>query len=458
MNARLPTRADLPGPREIPVVGSLVEFAQDPLLFLSALPARYGDMSSYRMAEMRVVALSHPDLVEELLLRNHQSTHKDAIYELLHPLLGEGLVTAEGDKWKAHRKLVAPSLTRRHVERYAETMVDCAAELAAELGHGTVRDLHHDMSLVTQRIVLRTLFGADIEVDVERVGELVEGVMEAFVREARTWRRFLPAAILTPSRRRRVALIAELDALLVRIIEARRQLPAGRDLLSRLIDARDDEGRGFDDVELRDEAITMFVAGHETTALNLTYTWLLLAAHPDIQQRIHAELEMVLGDSAPTPESMGELRLLTAAVKESLRLFPPAWAFGREAQVDIELGGKTIPAGYQIVISPWVIHRDQRWFDHPERFDPDRWLDGRTDELPRMAFLPFGGGPRVCVGNHFAMMEAVLVLAVLLREVRLMPLGPVPPPLLPTVTLRPAGPVPVRLTRRRRPGGSAEPR
>ena len=434
---------DLSGPRGVPLLGSFPAFARDPLGFCSGLVRDYGDISTFVILNERLVLLFDPAMIEVILLGKHRCVQKDAIYELLRQPLGNGLVTAEREVWRRHRKLVAPSFSRHHIQRYAQTMLDAAEQLGGTLAGD--RDVHADMMAVSQRIVLETLFGTDLGVDVSQVGRDIDIMMDSFLAEAQGLLRLVPSAIPTPKRWRTQAAVKRLDALLWKIIAARRAAGLGDDLLSRLIAARDDEGQGLDDVELRDEAVTLFVAGHETTALALTYALLLIGAHPAVQERIEAEVDAAVLEGAG---AMAALPYTSAVVKESMRILPPVWTIGREVIEDVTVGEHTIARGTQVLICQWVRHRDPRHFDEPERFRPERWLDGLEGRLPRMAYLPFGGGPRICVGNHFAMMEIVLVLAMLIRHRRFEPLGPVPPKLVPTITLRPAGPVRMRVTPR----------
>lgn len=439
-------RLDIPGPRELPGIGSLPGFARDPLAFCARMQARYGDLVQYRLGKHTLVQVNHPAQVEEVLLKHWRVMHKDAIYELMRPLLGNGLVTAEGDAWKRNRKLAAPSFSKRHVEVYAADMALCAREYAEGLRDGDRRDVHADMMGLAQRIVLRTLFG-ELDVQLDGVAEHIETVMDAFVREIQGPLRFVPRQIPTRSRRRADRAIAALDGVVHELIAARRAAGLGEDLLSRLLEARDDEGRGMDDQQLRDEAVTMFVAGHETTAVALTFAFLLLGRHPDALRKVQEELDAVL-DGPIEVGHLARLPYTRAVLKESMRLLPPVWGIGREAQADVEVGGHHIPAGVQLFIVQWTLHRDARFYQDPLSFRPERWLDGLDDRLPRMAYLPFGGGPRICIGNHFAMMEAMICLASVLRVAALVPTGPNPAPLVASITLRPKGPVPVRVARR----------
>jgi len=418
----------IPGPSEPPVIGSLIPFARDALGFLRHCQREHGDLVQLTLTNHRIVLVSDPELLETVLVSEWRNLHKDALYELTRPLLGNGLVTAEGDEWKRNRRLAAPSFTPRHIARYAQTMHACVDQWVGSVQPDTEIDLFHEMMQLTQDIVLRTLFG-DVDVDVSGAGPAIDTVMTEFIVDAQGRRRLWPNAFPSRGRRRAALAIAELDVLMQAIIDARRSKGLGDDLLSQLIAARDDDGRGMDDTQLRDEAITIFAAGHETTATALTYTLLLLATHAHEDQRLAAD------PSRAVP-----------VLKESMRLLPPVWAIGRETQVPIQLGEHTIPAQIQLLVAQCVLHRDPRWYAEPDAFEPDRWLD--PPQLPRFAYLPFGGGPRVCIGNHFAMMEAEIALNKIVAAFRFEALGPVPPPAIPSITLRPTGAVPVRITRR----------
>jgi cytochrome P450 len=374
--------------------------------------------------------------------------HKDRIYRLLIPLLGLGLVTSEGDHWKRNRRLAAPSLSRRHVAGYADIMVECAEDWAAAQPHGAELTFQSAMMSLTQRVVLATLFGMDAQVDDQAVGHAIEVFMAEFSHEAQGRRRVLPSWVPTPGRARATRSVARLDALLFPLIEARRAQPEGDDLLSRLMLATDEDGQQLSDTELRDEMVTLFVAGHETTSLALTYAVGLLCQHPEAMARLVAEVDSVLAGRSATIEDMAALPYTDAVIKETMRVFPPVWAIGRETLEDLVIDGVRLPQGAQIVVAQWVLHRDARWFTDPLAFRPERWLDGLEERLPRHAYMPFGGGPRVCIGNHFAIMEAVLLLATVVARLELVATTPFPPRLLPSVTLRPIDPVGIRVRRR----------
>jgi cytochrome P450 len=408
-------------------VGSLHRFAPDPLAFLADLH-RTGDLVQFTLGPHRLLYTGHPDVIEEALVQRARHLHKDVAYALLKPLLGEGLVTAEDDHWRTNRKLCAPSFTPRAVAAFADTMAACVDRWIDGLPQRAEVDLFHEMMALTADIVLKTLFG-DLDVDVSDAPAAVETIMAEFVHDAQGRRTLLPPWLPTPGRRRADRAVAALDALFHRILAARRAQGPGDDLLSHLLAARDDDGRGMDDRQLRDETLTLFSAGHETTATWLTSTLLQLAVHRDEEDRLRAD-----------PSRADRV------LDETLRLRPPVWTVGRETQAPIDLGGHRIPAGVQLLFAPYVVHRDPRWFDDPLAFRPDRWACDRI--RPRFAFFPFGGGPRVCIGLHFAKLEARIALERIVAAAHLDPLGPVPPPSLATITHRPIGRVPVMLTRR----------
>jgi cytochrome P450 len=313
---------------------------------------------------------------------------------------------------------------------------------------GEVRNVHDDMMRVTMEIVSKTLFDADVETDVDELGRAFEIVLrEIATRFRRPFK--IPDWIPTPGNLRYRRGVRRLEGLVFRILAERRADPRERgDLLSMLMSARDDDGNAMSDGELRDELVTIFLAGHETTAIALSWTLHLLAQHPLVRDRLVKELFDQLDRRPATVDDLPNLPFADAVVKEAIRLYPPAYVLGREAVGDCEIGGWRIPAGATVFMSPWVMHRDARWFASPEKFLPERWLDGLAARLPRFAYMPFGGGPRVCIGDRFATMEAVLILATVARRYRLERTSEAEIIPFPSITLRPEGGVWMKLTRR----------
>ncbi|MEO0605532.1 MAG: cytochrome P450 [Myxococcota bacterium] len=427
------------GPRGMPLLGSLPWFARDPLGFFEDLQRDHGDVVPYRLGPYRYWLVASPAGMERVLVTEASKVTKDRTTRSLSRVLGDGLVTSENPLWKRQRKLAAPSFTPRQIASYADIMVDAAERgvqrvLAQPAGP---RDVHHDMTEVTLEIVVRTLFGS-FDDQTERAGRAIAGFMQAFESEIRSIRRLLPKWLPSRSRREMEASRATLESIVDGFIKARRTTGEMRDdLLGRLLAARDEAGRGMDDRQLRDEAITMFAAGHETTSVALGYALWQLARHPEIQDALVQELDDVVGDRLPTLDDARALVLHDAVIRETMRLYPPVWMVGRRAVEPFEVDGHRIEAGDQLLLSVWLAHRDPRHWTGPEAFRPMRWRNGETDDLPRFAYVPFAGGPRVCIGNHFAMLEAVLVLATWLRKLAVAPEPSARLALMPAVTLRP---------------------
>lgn len=435
----------LPGPRGLPLVGHLKALVDGPLEFLTEGSRAHGDLWRFRVGRQESVVATHPATIEQILVKHRNQTVKDPITAGLSDVLGQGLLTAEGETWRRNRRLIAPSFQPRHLADLGDQMVDSTADLVDRVPDGP-RAIHDDMMALTLDIAVRTLFGAELD-EGDRVGPLVDELMHGFDQKTHTWRRLLPDWLPTANQRIAQRNQRELHGILQRLVDRKRASDGlGSDLLSRLLAARDEDGHGMDDDQLRDELLTLFLAGHETTALALSYSLWLLARHPELQRRAHDELAEVVGDRRPTAMDSRRLPFLDAVFQESMRLYPPAWLVGRAASEDLVLDDVALPAGTVLLCPQWVVHRDARWFADPLRFDPDRWLAGI--ERPKFAFFPFGGGARTCVGNHFARMEAVLVLATWLQSLDVAPTQTGELDLMPSVTLRPKGGVHLRIRRR----------
>jgi cytochrome P450 len=388
--------------------------------------------------------------IEEILVKKAESFHKDRTSRLLARVIGNGLLVNEGESWRRQRRLIQPAFHQRQLESYAGRMVEAATRGADRWRPGEVRDIHEEMMGVTMTIVAGALFGADLSADASEIGRTISDLMEQFSRMLGLAARFQPPAwVPTPANRRLRASARKVDAVILGIIEARRRSGAGADdLLSLLIRARDEDGGAMSDTQVRDEAMTLFLAGHETTGLATSYALYLLARDPERQARLAEELARVLGGRLPTLGDLEQLPYTEAVVLESMRIYPPAWAMGREAMTEIEIGGWRYPRGAEFVISPWVVHRDARTFPDPDAFRPERWADDLARRLPRFAYFPFGGGPRVCIGNRFAMMEAKLVLAVAVQRFRFETVPETALSLMPSATLRPRHGIRLRLSAR----------
>ena len=416
--------------------GELRRVTRDPLGFFTHCARTYGDVTAMRYFNFRSYFINHPDLIEDVLVTSARKFHKGRVLLANKALFGDGLLTSEGNFWLRQRRLAQPAFHRARIAAYADTMVRYAERLLETWRDGEERDIHEEMMRVTLQIVGKTLFDADVAKDAHEVGRSLELLLELSADFARAI--LIPQWLPTPKNIRKARAIRKLDKIIYRIIGERRASghDAG-DLLSMLLAARDDDGSCMTDKQLRDESITLFLAGHETTANALSWTWWLLAQNPAAEEKLHAELDALLGGRAPTLDDVPRLHYTELVLTESLRMYPPAWGTARVAVEDHEIGGYTLRKGMGVALSQWVMHRDPRWFDAPGEFLPERWEDGLAKRLPRFAYFPFGGGPRQCIGNTFALMEATLVLATIAQRYRfrLIEAHPVVP--LPSITLRP---------------------
>ncbi len=438
------------GPKGHWLLGHLPGFARDRLGFFESCAREFGDFVPLRLGSRRVVILSHPDLIEEVLVTKNRHFEKHFALRTTRRTLGKGLLTSEGDFWRRQRRLAQPAFHRDRVAAHAAVMVELTERMLDGWGDGETRDAQADMLGLTLEIVAKTLFGAEIAGETAEASVAMETVMRCFT--ARVGKFFLlPDSWPTPGNLRLRRAAARLDRLIFAMIAARRASGEDRgDLLSMLLAAQDEDGGGgMSDTQLRDEAMTLFMAGHETTANTLAWVWTLLASHPEAESKLHEELDEVLGNRPPTFADLPRLPFAERVVTEALRVYPTVWVVGREAVEPCEIGGHPIKVGTTLFMSQWVVHRDPRFFDDPKSFRPDRWADGLARRIPRYAYFPFGGGPRICIGNGFAMMEAILLLAAIARRYRLAlaPDAQVQP--LATMTLRPDKGVKVVLKARR---------
>jgi cytochrome P450 len=439
-----------PGPKTSLLSALTYRPGRDPLQFFSNLAREYGDVAFLRMGGEHLFIVSDPAVIRDVLVTHNQNFHKSRGLERIKILLGEGLLTSEDAFHLRQRRLMQPAFHRDRVAAYASTMVSYADRVRSGWSDGATFDMAREMSRLTLLVVGKTLFDTDVESQARDVGEAMAGLMDSF------WTRMLPFGetlerLPIPRLRRGRKARERLDAIIYAIIRERRAGGEDRgDLLSMLLMAQDDEdrGRGMTDQQVRDEAMTIFLAGHETTANALTWTWYLLSQAPDVERRVHEEIARVLGGRLPAVADVERLPYITRVVTEAMRLYPPAWLVGRRAMNEYRVGDYYVPPRSIIVMSQWIVHRDARHYPDPERFDPDRWTPEFKAALPRFAYFPFGGGPRQCIGESFAWMELVLLVATIAQQWRfeLVPGHPVVPNA--AVTLRPK--YGMKMTARRR--------
>jgi cytochrome P450 len=425
-----------PGPEQGFFDGLRSQLRRDPLAFMSRAARNYGDIVCLRFFHLRTYILFHPDHIEDVIVNSARKFIKGRVLRANRFLFGNGLLTSEGEFWLRQRRMMQPAFHRNRIANYASTMTDCATQLMHSWRDGQQLDIHDAMMRLTLRVVGKTLFHADVERDAPEVGENLQTLLEFTM----DFRRLLmtPSWLPTPLNLKAKRAVGNLIRIIDRIIEQRRASgeDAG-DLLSLLIHAQDEDGSRMTTQQLRDEALTLFLAGHETTASTLSWTWLLLAQNPRVEQKLHAELDSVLAGRTPTLDDLPHLPYTSQVITESMRLYPPAWAMARLAVEDHTLGDFPVPKGTGVSAITYVVHRDPRWYDHPEQFLPERWEGDLVKRLPRFAYFPFGYGPRQCIGNSFALMEANLVLATIAQHFRpiVVPSYPVVP--LASITLRP---------------------
>ena len=442
-----------PGPPDIgrhPIQQYLTyrSFLADPLTRVTEWVAKYGDVIHYKSGDHHQYMVANPDMIREILVRQAHIFIKGPDYTNektgLARFMGKGLVTSNGDFWRRQRRLVAPAFHTQRISAYAETMVNYTLERIARWQDGTVLDVDEEMMQLTLMIVGRTLFDADASTTVNHVKKAVE-----VLQKASNTAILLPAWVPTPLRIRSKRANAVLDKIVYHFINQRRASGEDRgDLLSMLLLSQDEDGERMTDKQVRDEAVTLFLAGHETTANALNWTFWLLAQNPQVERRLHHELDSVLADKAPVLEDLRRLPYTDMVIKESMRLMPPVWSIGRMNKEATEVLGYPFPewSGVQIVI--YCAHRHPEIWDKPNDFVPERWAEDSINEIPKYAYLPFGGGPRICIGNGFATMEANLLLATIAQRFRLSLIDGVEIVPRPFITMFPRDGLPMRLEKR----------
>lgn len=437
-----------PGPKGKWISGALPEFVSHRLDFLVDVAREFGDVATFRIGPRRIFLISNPDLIEQVLVTDAKHYIKHFGARAYKPVLGNGLVTSDGDFWLRQRRLSQPAFAKGRVVSYAPLMAELTERMLARWRSGDLIDVHYEFSALTSAIALKTLFDLDDAGDRERFAETLRLAFDLMSARIRSTVR-IPAWFPTPANLRLQRAAAELFAVVDGFIaQGRARKAPGDDLLSRLVLAQDDDGTRMTDRQLRDEMMTLYLAGHETTALTLSWSWYLISRHPRVEEKLLAEWQRVLGGRAPSPDDLPNMPYTDAVITEAMRVYPPVYLIGREATTELEIGGYQVKQGYTIFMSQWVNHRDPRYFPEPEEFRPERWEDGLAKRIPKYAYYPFGGGPRVCIGNTFALMEAAILLAAVGQQFRFTVMPDAVVELNPQITLLPKFGIPATLQRR----------
>lgn len=407
---------DPPGPTGLPLLGSAHE-SRRALEFILENRRDYGDVVHYDFLNTPIYQLNHPDDIESVLVTNNQSFTKSHLTkDVLGPIAGQGLFTSDGVLWREQRQRIQPAFHPDQIAVYGDLIVDATERQLSTWNAGDRIDINEEMRALTLDIVARALLGVDIESKIDRIGANLDTL---FGRLGSVWYHVLPEWAPTPGNRRFQRALTSLESIVDGIIAERQADPGGEDVVSRLLAAEFEDGEPMSRRQLRDEVMTFLVAGHETTAQALTFSCYLLASDPQVEDNLANELEDQLNGAAPSVADIDNLPSVDRVITESLRLYPPANDIHREPTQDVEIRGYHIPRGATISTPPWVVHRDRRWYDEPDTFKPERWTDEFRSTLPRLAYFPFGAGPRRCVGERFALMEATLVLAILYQAYHL---------------------------------------
>lgn len=437
-----------PGPKGTLIGGNIHQFRACLLDFLLETARDYGPLTSFRIGPRRVFLASAPDLIEQVLITDAKHYIKHFGARAYKPVLGNGLVTSEGEYWHRQRKLIQPVFLKARVQSYAPIMGELTERMLDSWTSGKTVLINDEFGTLTSRIALKTLFDLNHDGDRERFNETLR--LSFDLMSARLRRIFkLPLWMPTPETLCLKKSISELERKVEGFIAAARaRQDMGDDLLSRLMLAQHEDGTRMSDRQLRDEVMTLYLAGHETTSLTLSWTWYLLAQHQRVEEKLVSEWQQVLGGRTPTVDQLQQLPYTAAVIAESMRLLPPVYAIGREAIGDLELGGYRVRRGYTVLMSQWVNHRDPEYFPEPEQFRPERWENGLAKRLPKFAYYPFGGGQRMCIGSTFASIETPIVLATVGQRYRFTVDSEADIGIKPQITLEPANGIPATLWRR----------
>ena len=437
-----------PGPKGTLLGGNVRQFRAALLNFLLETAREYGPLASFRIGPRRVFLASGPDLIEQVLVTDAKHYIKHFGARAFKPVLGNGLVTSEGAFWHRQRKLIQPAFLKIRVQSYAQIMAELTDQMLDSWSPGKSVQIDNEFEALTSKIALKTLFDLEDSGDRQRFSGTLKLAFELMnVRLRRIFK--LPLWVPTPANLRLQGAVGELDRTVEGFIASgRSRRDIGDDLLSRLLVAQHEDGTRMSDLQLRDEAMTLYLAGHETTALTLAWSWYLLSQNPNVENELVSEWQHVLAGATPTADQLHRLPYTAAVIAESMRLYPPVYVIGREATDDLELGGYRVKRGYTVLMSQWVSHRDPRYFPEPEEFRPERWENGLAKRIPKFAYYPFGGGQRLCVGSSFALMEAAIILAAVGQRYRFTLDPDAVIGIKPQITLLPANGIPATLERR----------
>ena len=435
-----------PGPKGLPLMGNLLDARKDPRVFFTESIRNFGNVVQFQFGPLTYILLNDLDAVKHVLVDNPKNYTKSRSYKGIKLLLGQGLLTSEGDFWRRQRKLAQPAFHRDKLAGFVETMARATESMLVrwEESAAPTMDVHEEMMRLTLRIVGLTLFSTNLDENADAVGKAL-AIALPYANNYATALLPLPPWVPTVANLRFRRAKTTLNDMVFGLIAKRRTMETKpNDLLSMLMDVKDDAGEGMNDQQLRDEAMTMVLAGHETTANALAWTWYLLSKHPEAARRVEREVREVLGERAPTLDDLSKLSYTRMVIEESMRLYPPAWAFERQAIEDDVVAGFGVPKGTLVGICPFTLHRKSECWENPEGFDPERFTPERAAARPRYSYLPFGGGPRFCIGSAFAMMELQIVVAMVAQKHSLELLPGTNPALVPEVTLRPDGGIPMQ--------------
>lgn len=439
-----------PGPKGLPFFGSLIDYFSDMLGFLTRVSSEYGDIVYYKLGSRKMYLLNNPEHIKDVLVTHNRNFEKSRALKRTKIVLGEGLLTNEGEPHLKQRRTVQPVFHHQRIKSYGDVMAEYASRVGEDWKNGSVVNINKEMMKLTLSIVSKTIFDSDMESESDEIGECLTDLVTLFPQMIFPYSEYLDGLPL-PANNRFNKAKDKLDTIIYRLIEERRENPGEKtDLLSMLLEAQDEEGggEGMTDLQVRDEALTLFLAGQESTANSLVWTWYLISTHLQVEKKIHEEIDSILNGRLPTLDDLGKLSYTQNVFKETLRLYPPAWAVARQVKEDYEVGGYVIPAGADIFMSQYVVHRDARLYKEPDRFIPERWESEETNDLPRFAYFPFGGGTRRCIGEPFAWMEGVLLIATIASKwkMRLVPHQKIVPQAL--ITIRPKNGMNMILERR----------